>query len=928
MTLPSGSVTFLFTDIEGSTRLLEELGDVWATALAEHNRLIREGIATLRGHEVDRQGDAFFIVFEQAADAVAAARELQAALADHPWPGDADLRVRMGIHSGEVTLGPEGYVGVDVHRGARICAAAHGGQVLLSQATLELLGDAQARDLGEHRLKDLTKPVRLYQLLGHGLESDFPPPRSLDATNLPVQHTPLVDREDEVATTVALIRGDAAKLVTLTGPGGTGKTRIALQTAAELVGAYRDGVFFVPLAPVANAADVESVVALAIGAPVEGNGLVRFVRDRELLLVLDNFEHLLDGVPLVTQLLSESPGLHVLVTSRAPLHLSSEHELPVQPLADQHALALLTERARSARPDFEPDEAARQLCARLEGMPLAIELAAARLKHLTADALLARLNHSLDLLSGGARDLPERQRTLRATIEWSYRLLQSDEQLLFERLSVFAGGWTLVQAEAVCSLPADDGLDVLDGIASLVDKSLVYWTAAADQEPRYFMHVTIAEYALERLRARGEEDTFRRRHRDHFRDLVESVRPIATLSGIRTLRPERENLRAALGWSIDAGDGEDALRIAYRLWRYWTESGSLREGRRWLDEALAAVDVTGTVLEARALDASAFLAAQQGDFETAVPLLDASEEIARGAPGAWLALGWCLFRRGQFEIDRGRLESAEDPLREAEAVFHANSYGIGVAWALIELGRCRLLSGDAPRRAQLLPPGDRGRPHRSRADRGRVRTGPGWLDRHARRSCAGSRGDARWTGDTRCASGELHARSRSPPRRPGLSPGRRRLGRTARSGPRHASLSRQRRGPTRERVPGRCSAHRRRRREVRGSCAPLGSRRSGRRRDRRPPEPAAPQPPRTARATGSASARRQRVRAGARSRPVVHARARTSGRHRPARRAPAGRLSQQLGTGPAGRKQGVVRRRERRSARRTQPPDCSAMLRP
>jgi predicted ATPase/class 3 adenylate cyclase len=696
VTLPSGSVTFLFTDIEGSTRLLEELGETWASALAEHNRLIREGIAAFRGHEVDRQGDAFFIVFEQAADALAAARELQATLAGHPWPGDADLRVRMGIHSGEVTLGPEGYVGVDVHRGARICAAAHGGQVLLSQATLELLGDPEARDLGEHRLKDLTKPVRLYQLLGQGLESEFPPPRSLDATNLPVQHTPLVDREDEVATTVALIRGDAAKLVTLTGPGGTGKTRIALQTAAELVGAYRDGVFFVPLAPVANAADVESVVALAIGAPVEGNGLVRFARDRELLLVLDNFEHLLDGVPLVAQLLSESPGLHVLVTSRAPLHLSSEHELPVQPLADQHALALLTERARSARPDFEPDEAARQLCARLEGMPLAIELAAARLKHLTADALLARLNHSLDLLSGGARDLPERQRTLRATIEWSYRLLQSDEQLLFERLSVFAGGWTLVQAEAVCSLPADDGLDVLDGIASLVDKSLVYWTAAADQEPRYFMHVTIAEYALERLRARGEEDTVRRRHRDHFRDLVESVRPIATLSGIRTLRPERENLRAALGWSIDAGDGEDALRIAYRLWRYWTESGSLREGRRWLDEALAAVDVTGTVLEARALDASAFLAAQQGDFEAAVSLLDASEEIARGAPGAWLALGWCLFRRGQFEIDRGRLESAEDPLREAEDLFHANSYGIGVAWALIELGRCRLLSGDAP----------------------------------------------------------------------------------------------------------------------------------------------------------------------------------------------------------------------------------------
>ena len=696
MTLPAGSVTFLFTDIEGSTRLLEELGDVWATALADHNRLIREAIAAFGGHEVDRQGDAFFIVFEEAADAVAAAREVQSALGRQDWPGGADLRVRMGIHSGEAMLGPEGYVGVDVHRGARICAAAHGGEVLLSQATVEIVGDVEVRNLGERRLKDLTKPVRLYQLLGLGLDAVFAPPRSRDATNLPMQRTPLIDREEEVAATVALMRDEAAKLATLTGPGGTGKTRVALQAAAELVGAYRDGVFFVPLAPVASATHVESVVALAIGAPVEGNGLLRFVRDRELLLVLDNFEHLLDGAPLVAELLSESPGLRVLVTSRAPLHLSGEYELPVQPLAESHALALLTERARSARPDFEPDEAARQLCVRLEGMPLAIELAAARLKHLTPDTLLARLDHSLDLLSGGARDLPERQRTLRATIEWSYRLLELDEQLLFERLSVFAGGWTLEQAEAVCRLPGDDAPDVLDGIASLVDKSLVSWTAATDRESRYSMHVTIAEYALERLRARGDDGVFRGRHRDHFRDLVEGVRPIATLSGIRTLQPERENLRAALRWSLDAGDGEEALRIAYRLWRYWTESGSLREGRQWLDAALAGLELTGTVLEARALDADAFLAAQQGEFGAAVSLLDASERIARSAPDAWLAFGWCLFRRGQLEIDRGRLESAASPLREAESLFRANSYELGVAWALIELGRCLLLGGDAP----------------------------------------------------------------------------------------------------------------------------------------------------------------------------------------------------------------------------------------
>jgi predicted ATPase/class 3 adenylate cyclase len=692
---PTGSITFLFTDIEGSTRMLEELGDVWADALATHNRLVREGIAAHGGHEVDRQGDAFFVVFEDAASAVAAVRALQAAFAREAWPGGADLRVRMGLHSGDVRLRPEGYVGVDVHRGARICAAAHGGQILLSRETLDQVADLDVRDLGEHRLKDLTKPVRLYQLLGEGLDAVFPPPRSLNTTNLPMQRTALIDREQEVAATVALLRDDSARLVTLTGPGGTGKTRVALQTAAELVGTYTDGVFFVPLAPVVNLAHLESTIATTIGAPLEGNGLVRFVRDRELLLTLDNFEHLLESAELVANLLTESAKLRVLVTSRAPLHLSGEHEVPIQPLSEEHALALLTERARSARPDFEPDEAAGQLCQRLEGMPLAIELAAARLKHLTAEALLVRLDRSLDLLSGGARDLPERQRTLRATIEWSYRLLDSSEQLLFERLSVFAGGWTLDQAEVVCSLPGEDGVDVLDGIASLVDKSLVYWTPAQDRDPRYFMHTTIAEYALERLRARGEEAVFRGGHRDHFRKLVEGVRPIATLAGIHALRPERENLRAALRWSLDAGDTEDALRIAYRLWRYWTESGSLREGRQWLEAALANLDMSGTVLEARALDASAFLAAQQGDFEIAEKRLDAAEDIARASRHSWLALGWCLYRRGQLELDRGRLEPAERPLLEAAELFRTQAYGIGVAWALIELGRRRLLGGEA-----------------------------------------------------------------------------------------------------------------------------------------------------------------------------------------------------------------------------------------
>jgi predicted ATPase/class 3 adenylate cyclase len=691
--LPSGTVTLLFTDVEGSTRLARELGERWAGVLAEHRRLLREAFAAHDGYEVDTQGDAFFVAFAGAADAAGAAAAVQRLLASHAWPEGVELRVRIGIHSGEPVVSEEGYVGVDVHRAARIAAAAHGGQVLLSAATRELLGGFTVKNLGEFRLKDLTAPERLFQLVVDGVASEFPPPRSLNATNLPTQPLPLLGRRDDVAAALALLRTDI-RLVTLTGAGGTGKTRLALQLAAELAQEFTDGVCWVPLAPVSEFGVVGDVIARTLGAPVESDGLLRFLRDRELLLLVDNFEHVLPAAPLISDVLAAAPRVKVLVTSRAPLHLSGEHEFLVAPLAEADAVELFTARAKAVRPTFEDGEATAEICRRLDCIPLAIELAASRLKNLTAANLLTRLDRSLDILTGGARDLPERQQTLRATIDWSYELLEADEQRLLDRLAVFAGGTTLEQAEQVCVLDDETPIDILDGVSSLVDKSLLRWFAPSDGPPHYFMLETVREFALQRLVARGEEPAVRRRHRDFFLHLAEELNPIDRLSGIRELLPDRNNLRAALQWSLDHDGGSDqSLRLAFLLWRYWVESGSITEGRHWLDAVLARTRSTDPVLKAQALDAAAFLAAQQGDFEGALRLNEQSLAIARTLPGSPRVLGWCLFRLGQIEVDRGRLDAAGPSLREAAEIFRSEQWGTAQAWALIELHRSELLSG-------------------------------------------------------------------------------------------------------------------------------------------------------------------------------------------------------------------------------------------
>jgi len=543
--LPRGTVTFLFTDIEGSTRLLHELGERYAEALAEHRRLLREAFAAHGGVEVDTQGDAFFIAFARASDALAAADDAQRALAPGP------VRVRMGIHSGEPVVTDEGYVGLDVHRAARICSAAHGGQTVVSESTRAMLdAGADLKDLGLHRLKDLTEPAKLFQLR----DGEFPPLRSLNATNLPAQPSPLVGRERELVELQALLRD--LRIVTLTGPGGSGKTRLALQAAAELVEDFPDGVFWTSLAAVTDPELVLPTVEQTLGAKVP---LPEHVDEKRMLLLLDNLEQVIDCAPSLSGLVSACPNLHLLVTSREVLRIEGERDYAVEPLSQEDAVTLFQERAALT----EPLEAVRDICRRLDGLPLAIELAAARTRLLPPDELRGRLERALPVLTRGRRDAPERQQTLRATIEWSYDLLEDAERGLFARLAVFVGGFTLEAAEAV----ADAGLDSLQ---SLVDKSLVRF---ANQ--RFWMLETIREYASERFQATGDASDVAERHARFYLTLVEEperqmIQGKARERWIERATADFDNLRVALSWSHESGRPELVSRFAVALWAIWS----------------------------------------------------------------------------------------------------------------------------------------------------------------------------------------------------------------------------------------------------------------------------------------------------------------------------------------------------------------------
>jgi predicted ATPase len=634
--LPRGTVTFLFTDIEGSTRLLHELGaDDYAHALAEHRRVLREAFERHGGVEVDTQGDAFFVAFPTAPGALAAAREAQQEL---------ELPVRMGLHTGTPLLTEEGYVGPDVHRAARIAAAGHGRQILVSAATAALIDPAELRDLGKHRLKDLSAPERIHQLGG----DDFPPLKTLYRTNLPIPATPFLGREHELAEVQELLARDDARLLTLTGAGGSGKTRLALHAAGEAAGEYPDGVWWVPLAPLADPADVGPAAARALGG---GGTLPELVDGRRLLLLLDNFEHVVAAAPVVADLLLASPRLQVLVTSRAPLHIRGEHEVAVPPLGlperqarpepvallGAEAVRLFQDRAQATKADFavttQNGEAVAEICRRLDGLPLAIELAAARSKVLPPAALLAHLQRRLPILTGGARDVPARQQTLRATIAWSYQLLGPSEQRLFRRLSIFVGGCTLPAVAAVCLGDGEAHPEVLDGVAALVDESLLQPVESVTTEPRFRLLETIREYGLEQLAASGDAEMVGRRHAAYFLSLAEDAE--AGLASAdwqawrRRLDAERENLRAALGWAVAWGETDIALRLVGPLWR-WFRPDAIAEGRRWVHQALALPGASGP-LRAKALHALGVLAMQQGEYRVAAAAWKESIGVWRAA---------------------------------------------------------------------------------------------------------------------------------------------------------------------------------------------------------------------------------------------------------------------------------------------------------
>jgi len=610
--LPTGTVTFLFTDIEGSTRLTQALGaSTYRKLLVLHNRLLRGSFEAHGGAERGMQGDSFLVVFRDARSAVAAAVEGQRALAGARWPAGATVRVRMGMHSGEAIRGADDYVGIDINRAARIAAAGRGGQVLVSDSTRALVerdlpAGASLRDLGRHRLKDLEQPEHLFQVIAEDLLADFPPLTTAEGLpgNLPIRLTSFVGREGELAELERLLGN--ARLLTLSGPGGTGKTSLAVELARRVHEQFPDGAWFVPLDAVADPDLVASaiVATVPLAEPGRRSPKQRLVEDlatRKLLLVLDNFEQVVEAAPLVGDLLRSCPDMRFVVTSRAILRITGEHEYEVAPLpvrgkadgagltpADSDAISpavqLFAERARAVNSSFaitdENRGAVEEICARLDGLPLGIELAAARVNLLPPRAILVRLEQRLPLPGRATRDVPERQRTLDAAIAWSYELLDEAHRKLLRRLSVFVGGCRIEEAERVCGPAGELGVDPVDGLIDLADQSLV--RREPSEEARVAMLETVKAFAHDRLGSDPDEPEILRRHRQAYRDLAESAAPHLTRidqrEWYRLLDREMDNVRAAIRNSIESGEPADGLRIAGAAWRHWVQRGLLREG--------------------------------------------------------------------------------------------------------------------------------------------------------------------------------------------------------------------------------------------------------------------------------------------------------------------------------------------------------------
>jgi predicted ATPase/class 3 adenylate cyclase len=750
--LPVGTVTFLFTDIEGSTRLIQQLDEHYSELAQAHNRVLRETLNAYRGIELRTEGDSFFYVFRSAVDGVSGAAAAQQALAREPWPAGTTVRVRMGLHTGEAALVGHEYVGLDVHRAARIASVAHGGQVLISETTRALVEPAlppglRLRDLGPHRLKDLARSERIFQLLIDGLPTDFPPLKSLDTTpnNLPNQLTSFIGRTMEIAEGRRLL--DKSRLLTLTGPGGTGKTRLSLQIAADALDRFPDGVFFVPLAAVRDPELVPSAITQALALSVRGSrlpmdALLDHLHNKRVLLVLDNFEQLLEAAPVAAELLQASPDLKVLVSSRAVLHLYGEQEYPVPPLglpdprghpgpealSKYEAVQLFIERAVAVRHDFqvtnENAPAVASICERVDGLPLAIELAAARIKLFSPEALLSRLEKSLSVLGTGARDLSGRQQTLRGAIAWSVDLLDEGQRRRLGRFAVFARGADLEQAEQVCGPEGEVGGPVLDTLDQLADQSLLR-RVPDYEEPRFVMLQVIREFGLEQLDAGAEAGIIRERHARAYLDLARRATPhyfdATQKAWLDRLERDHDNFRAALDWWVGQRSVEAAMELGGSLWRMWQMRGHLQEGRTRLEQLLAMPD-SGQYPQARrqALEAAGGLAYWQADMTTALKHYSENLALTR-ATGDPRALADALYNDAFVRLfDRRERPQAYTLLQEALRLFRELNDEVGAARVLWAIGVYHVFNKDFP--AAIAPFEEAASLNRQRGDR----FGLGW----------------------------------------------------------------------------------------------------------------------------------------------------------------------------------------------------------
>jgi predicted ATPase/class 3 adenylate cyclase len=736
--LPRGTVTFLFTDIEGSTALWERDRQAMAAAVDRHLALLDAAIQAHGGIRFKTIGDAVQAAFPTAPQGVAAALQGQRDLLAEDWGELGPLRVRMALHAGEATPNERGdYLAAPLNRLSRLLATGHGRQILLTQVVQQLARSAlppraELRDLGDHRLRDLLEPERVYQLLHPELPVEFPPLIALDNRphNLPLQPTPFLGREREVGAVVDMLRRSEVRLVTLTGPGGVGKTRLALQVAADLLDTFPDGVWFVDLSVLNDATLVPSAIAAVFSVREEGSELTDrlagVLEGKRLLLVTDNFERVVIAAKAVSEMLARVSGMKVLATSRTPLHVYGEREVPLAPLPlpdparlppleqlnQYDAVRLFIERAQAVKPDFAVTPAnapaVAEICYRLDGLPLAIELAAVYVKVLPPQALLKRLEKRLPLLTGGARTLPARQQTMRDAVAWSHDLLSAEEQIHFRRLAVFAGGCTLEAAEAVVN--PEGTRDVFAGITALVDTSLLRQDDGVDSDPRFRMLETVREFGLERLEASGEGAETRRRHARFFLDLAERAYPeTGDPTWLDAIEGEHDNLRVALGWSWETGKHDTLLRLAGSLGSFWYYRGHLTEGRRWLDRALKTPpDDAALRPRAWALTASGLLVSVCGESERAAELLTASFEWwERSGDAAGLAvarslLGGVYVSQGRYDAAEALFTTNESYFRDNEAYLREAGHENWLAHARFHLGVIAWAQGDEARARSLL----------------------------------------------------------------------------------------------------------------------------------------------------------------------------------------------------------------------------------